>query len=152
MACTRPRHTSITTAVVLDLPRKIRVTVTVKGDEMWMDWTGSSEVAAGPVDHPFVETKALCHTILKSLTMPLDALNEGHLRPLVVTAPPEHDRQPAVPGAVQLVRLHQAEMAMHLVVRALSQAIPERCPACSYQMFGPFFPNRPALRQALHLH
>lgn len=124
--------------VILDLPRKIRVTVTVQGDEMWMDWTGSSEVASGPVNHPFVETKALCHTILKSLTMPLDALNAGHLRPLVVTAPPNTIVSPLYPAPCDSYG-YVAEMAMHLVVRALAQAIPERCPACSYQMFGPYF-------------
>ncbi|HVO42443.1 MAG TPA: hydantoinase B/oxoprolinase family protein, partial [Aggregatilineales bacterium] len=31
------------------------------------------------------------------------------------------------------------EMIVHVIVRALSQAIPERCPACSYQMYGVYF-------------
>ena len=30
-------------------------------------------------------------------------------------------------------------MVIHLIVKALSQAIPERCPAASYQMFGAYF-------------
>jgi N-methylhydantoinase B len=30
-------------------------------------------------------------------------------------------------------------MVVHLMVRALAEAVPDRCPACSYQMFGVYF-------------
>lgn len=124
--------------VELDKPRRVAVTITVKGDEMTMDWTGSSEVASGPINHPFVETKALGHTVLKSLTMPLDPMNQGHLRPLTVVAPPNTVVSPLYPAPCDSYG-YVGEMLMHVIVRALSQAIPERCPACTYQMFGPYF-------------
>lgn len=112
---------------------KIKVTVTVKGDQMIIDWSGSDEVAGGPINHPFVGTEALCVTMLKSLTMPSDPMNHGHLRPLTVVAPDNTIVSPLYPAPCDSYG-YVAEMIIHLVIRALSQAIPERCPACSYQM------------------
>ncbi|MBM4424183.1 MAG: hydantoinase B/oxoprolinase family protein [Chloroflexi bacterium] len=124
--------------IELDKPRKIKVTITVKGEEMIMDWTGSSEVASGPINHPFVETRALGYCLLKSLTAPFDPMNQGHLRPLTVTAPPNTVVSPVYPAPCDSYG-YVGEMIIQLIARALSQAIPERCPACSYQMFGPYF-------------
>ena len=119
--------------VELDIQRKVAVTVTVDGDELLMDWTGTGEVAAGPINHPFVGTVALCATMLKSLTMPDDPMNHGHMRPLTVTAPDNTVVSPLYPAPCDSYG-YVAEMIIHLVIKALSTAIPERCPACTYQM------------------
>lgn len=124
--------------VELDRPHKLKVTVTVGGETMLIDWTGTDEVARGPINHPFVGTKALCATALKSLMMPMDPMNHGHLRPLVVTAPDNTVVSPRYPAPCDSYG-YVAEMIIHLVVRALSQAMPERCPAASYQMAGCYF-------------
>jgi N-methylhydantoinase B len=124
--------------VELNRPRKIKVTVTVKADEMVIDWAGTDEVASGPINHPFVGTQALCATALKSLLMPMDPMNQGHLRPLTVTAPENTIVSPLYPAPCDSYG-YVAEMIVHLVVRALAQAIPERCPAASYQMAGCYF-------------
>jgi N-methylhydantoinase B len=116
-----------------DKMHKIKVTVTVQGEEMVMDWSGTGEVAKGPINHPLVGTEALCITMLKSLTMPSDPMNHGHMRPLTIIAPNDtvvSARYPAPCDSYGYV----AEMIIHLVIKALSQAIPERCPACTYQM------------------
>ena len=119
--------------VELDKPRKLVVTVTVAGEEMTMDWTGTDEVATGPINHPFVGTQALCVTMLKSLTMPEDPMNAGHMRPLTVTAPDNTVVSPLYPAPCDSYG-YVAEMINHLVIKALSQAVPARCPACTYQM------------------
>jgi N-methylhydantoinase B len=124
--------------VEINRPRKMKVTVTVKGDEILMDWAGTDEVGSGPINHPFVGTQALCATVLKSLTMPADPMNHGHLRPLTVTAPDNTLVSPLYPAPCDSYG-YVAEMVIHLVIRALAQAIPERCPACSYQMAGIYF-------------
>ena len=121
--------------IQLDRRLRLKCAVTVAGESMHIDWAGSDEVAAGPVNNPFVGTVALCQTVLKALTMPFDPMNHGHMRPLTVSAPEHtivHPQYPAPCDSYGLV----AEMVLHLVIKALSQAIPERCPACSYQMFG----------------
>ncbi|MEM7535562.1 MAG: hydantoinase B/oxoprolinase family protein [Chloroflexota bacterium] len=121
--------------VEIDKLRKIAVTVTVHGDEMHIDWTGTDEVAAGPINHPFVGTEALCATTLKSLTMPFDPMNDGHIRPLTVTAPRHTVVSAEYPAPCDSYG-YVAEAIVHLIIRALSTAIPDRCPACTYQMFA----------------
>ena len=121
--------------VELDKPYKLAVTVSVDGDEMKVDWTGTAATVSGPTNHPFVGTVALAQTVLKSLTMPLDPMNHGHLRPLRVTAPDNTAVSPLYPAPTDSYG-YVGEMIIHLMVKALSQAIPERCPAATYQMFG----------------
>ena len=121
--------------VELDKPYKLAVTVAVDGDEMLIDWTGTAATVKGPTNHPFVGTVAMAQTVLKSLTMPHDAMNHGHMRPLKVTAPANTAVSPSYPAATDSYG-YVGEMVIHLIVKALAQAIPERCPACSYQMFG----------------
>ena len=119
--------------VVRDQLRKIAVTVSVTGEEMHIDWTGTCAATVGPINHPLVGTEALCVTMLKSLTMPDDPMNHGHYRPLTVTAPPNTMVSAEYPAPCDSYG-YVAEMIIHLVVRALAPALPERCPACSYQM------------------
>ena len=121
--------------VELDKPYNLAVTVSVDGDEMKVDWTGTAATVSGPTNHPFVGTVALAQTVLKSLTMPLDPMNHGHLRPLRVTAPDNTAVSPLYPAPTDSYG-YVGEMIIHLMVKALSQAIPERCPAATYQMFG----------------
>ena len=129
--------------VVRDTLRKIVVSVTVAGDTMHIDWTGTCEATVGPINHPFVGTEALCVTMLKSLTMPNDPMNHGHYRPLTVTAPPNTMVSAEYPAPCDSYG-YVAEMIVHLIIRALSQVIPERCPACSYQMAAfQFYRNDP---------
>ncbi len=124
--------------VELDKPRKLKVTVTVREGTMYVDWTGTDATATGPINNPLIGTIAMCQMALKALTMPLEATNQGHMRPLVVTAPENTLVNPG-PYAPCDSYGYVTEMVAHLIVRALSQAIPERCPACSYQMFGVYF-------------
>ena len=116
-----------------DKRHKIAVTVKVEGSDMHIDWTGTDPVAKGPINHPLVGTAALCATTLKSLTMPLDVTNDGHLRPLNVTAPPDTLVSASYPAPCDSYG-YAAEVILHLIVKALSQAVPERCPAPTYQM------------------
>ena len=124
--------------VELDKPYKLAVTVDIDGDAMHVDWTGTAETVSGPTNHPFIGTVALAQTVLKSLTMPHDPMNHGHLRPLTVTAPENTAVNPLYPAPTDSYG-YVGEMIIHLMVKALSSAIPERCPACTYQMFGCVF-------------
>lgn len=124
--------------VELDKPYKLAVTVDIDGDAMRVDWTGTAETVSGPTNHPFIGTVALAQTVLKSLTMPHDPMNHGHLRPLTVTAPENTAVNPLYPAPTDSYG-YVGEMIIHLMVKALSKAIPERCPACTYQMFGCVF-------------
>jgi N-methylhydantoinase B len=114
---------------------KIAVTVTIDDDTMKIDWTGSDPAAVGPVNHPMVGTTALCGTVMKYLTMPFDPTNDGHLRPLEVTAPVNSIVSAEYPAPCDSYG-YVAEVVIHLLVKALSDAIPDRCPAATYQMYA----------------
>jgi N-methylhydantoinase B len=121
--------------ITRDKPCRIAVAVTVGGEKMSIDFTGSDPVARGPVNHPYVGTKALCGTVLKSLTMPDDPTNDGHLRPIEVIVPPNTIVSAEYPAPCDSYG-YVAELVEYVVLRALAEAIPERIPAPSYQMFS----------------
>lgn len=114
---------------------RVAVTVTVEDELMKIDFTGSDPAAVGPINHPMTGTAALCGTVMKYLTMPFDPTNDGHLRPLVVTAPPNTIVSAEYPAPCDSYG-YVAEVIIHLVVKALSEAIPDRCPAATYQMYA----------------
>lgn len=119
----------------LDHPCKIAVAVTIEGDTMKIDWSGSDPAATGPVNHPMIGTTALCGTVMKYLTMPFDPTNDGHFRPLEVTAPRNTIVSAEYPAPCDSYG-YVAELVIHLLIRALSGAVPERCPAATYQMYA----------------
>ena len=119
----------------LDQPCKISVDVTVEDEILKIDWSGSDPATLGPVNHPMVGTKALCGTVMKYLTMPNDPTNDGHLRPLVVTAPQNTIVSAEYPAPCDSYG-YVAELIIHLLIRALAEAVPDRCPAASYQMYA----------------
>jgi N-methylhydantoinase B len=121
--------------VRLDHRCKIVVTVTVDDDTLKVDFAGSDLAATGPINHPLAGTAALCGSVMKYLTMPFDPTNDGHLRPLVVTAPQNTIVSAEYPAPCDSYG-YVAEVIVHLLIRALSEAIPDRCPAATYQMYA----------------
>lgn len=119
----------------LGKPWRIQVAVTVGADRISIDFTGSDSVAKGPVNHPYVGTKAMCFTVLKSLTMPDDPTNDGHFRPIEVIAPRNTIVSAEYPAPCDSYG-YVAELIEYVVLRALAEAIPERIPAANYQMFA----------------
>ncbi len=124
--------------VEIDKPFTMRVSVTVDGDELRIDWEGTDPVTKGPVNHPGPGTEALGEVAIKSLLMPMEPMNHGHLRPISVTMPDDTVVNPSYPAPSDSYG-YVGEMVIHLVVRALSAAIPELCPACTYQLCAASF-------------
>lgn len=114
---------------------RIAASVTIDGDRMLIDFEGSDPATKGPVNNPFVGTRALCATILKSLTMPDDATNDGHLRVIEVKAPYNSIVSPEYPAPCDSYG-YVAELVEYVVLRALADAMPDRIPAPSYQMYA----------------
>ncbi len=114
---------------------RIAASITVAGARMLIDFTGSDPATRGPVNNPLVGTRALCATVLKSLTMPDDATNDGHLRVIEVTAPRNTIVSPEYPAPCDSYG-YVAELIEYVVLRALADAMPDRIPAPSYQMYA----------------
>ncbi|NVD43376.1 hydantoinase B/oxoprolinase family protein [Ensifer sp. HO-A22] len=118
-----------------DKRHRIAATVTIRGSDIEIDFEGSDAAARGPVNHPLVGTRALCATVLKCVTMPDDATNDGHLRIATVKAPKNSIVSPEYPAPCDSYG-YVAELVEYVVLKALATAIPDRIPAPSYQMYA----------------
>lgn len=123
--------------VETDLQRRIRATLRIEGDGVTIDFAGTDDTAAGPINCPLTGARACAEIAFKSVTVPHEAANEGHSRPLSVTSPENTITNPSWPapcdsyGYVGLV-------IIDLVNELLANAAPEKCPAHSFMLFGGF--------------
>ncbi len=108
---------------------KMKATVTVKSNEMIVDWTGSDPATKGPINLPFGQTVGLSSVIFKALTTPDTPANHGDFRPLRVIAP-EGSLMHAVPPAPTFT-LWTGLLAGEVILKALAKGMPDRVPACS---------------------
>ena len=123
--------------IELDKPRLIRMTVHVRDDSILVDLAGSSATTRGPVNCPLVATKAGVGIAFLSMTVPREHVNEGHLRPLEVVAPPNTVVNPQRPAPCDSFG-YISNRAIDLFFKALSPALPELTAAGSNQVFGPY--------------
>ncbi len=109
-------------------PVKAVVTVTVRGDEMVIDLEGSGPENEGSVNSGLVQTKSALQQAFKFLVNPGSPVCGGNFRNLEIRVPPGSCFDPS-PTAACLHYGPHLMLAMDLVVRALSTAVPERAAA-----------------------
>lgn len=119
-------------------PVKISVKVTVSGDELEVDFSGSSPQTPSGLNSYINYTRSYAYAAVKCLTDPVGPMNEGALRPVKVEAPLGsflNPRPPAGggPRAIICYRLFEA------VIGALAPALPERVVAASSHFANPTF-------------
>ncbi len=112
-----------------DEPIRLEVTVTIDDDGFHVDFTGSSPQVRGPVNLPLGATIASAKVAFKAITTPFEAGNEGHMRPLKVTAPEGSLFHAVYPAAT--FTQWTGNLAVELIYKALAQGIPDRVAACS---------------------
>jgi N-methylhydantoinase B len=112
-----------------DLP--IRVVVTVDGDAVTADFTGTAPQARGSVNAPFAVTVSACSYVLRALADPDIPSNAGTLRPLRVIAPPGSLLNPLPPAAVAAGNVETSQRIVDVLLRAFAAALPDRVPAAS---------------------
>ncbi len=113
-----------------DDPRPIpfRVALTVRGDEITVDWTGTSpEVRAG-INAPMPFTHAASYAAIRSVLSPDIPNAQGFTRPIRVVAPAGSIVNPRPPAACGARGITGFRM-MDCVMGALAQALPDRVPA-----------------------
>jgi N-methylhydantoinase B len=108
---------------------KMQVTVTITDDEFIVDWTGSHGRTKGPMNLPIGLTMGVSGLAFKGITTPDVPANEGHYRPLKVIAPPG-EMMHALPPAPTFT-VWCGLLAPEVILKALSQGMPDRVPACS---------------------
>jgi N-methylhydantoinase B len=127
-------------------PLRVAVTVTVDGDAMTIDYTGSSPQTASGMNSYINYTRSYSYAAVKCLTDPYGPMNEGALRPITVTAPEGsflNPRPPAGggPRAVICYRTFEA------VIGSLAPALPERVAAAASHFANPTFGGWDRARQ-----
>lgn len=106
-------------------PLRVAVALTVAGDTLHADFTGSSDQVAAPLNAGPAIAPTSVLTVVKSFLDPRGAINSGTLRVLAVTAPPStivNARAPAPCGGLNEVRF-ACDAA---VMGALGRVIPGR--------------------------
>ncbi len=116
----------------VDLDRALltRVTITVKGSDITIDFSGSASEQAGPMNGLWVTTLSATRSAIKAITNPRFPANEGFNRPITVIAPAGGIFN-ARPGLPSFLCANVAETIFELINRALYRMLPERIPACS---------------------
>lgn len=111
-----------------DIPVHVVVTVTIDDDTMTVDLTGSSNQSRGSINSGIVQTKSAIQQAFKFLVNPQSPASGGAFRNLNIIVPEGSCFFPKADAAYLHYGPHLM-LAMDLVVKALSDAIPERAAA-----------------------
>ena len=115
-----------------DAPLPIRATLTVRGDQLDIDFTGTCPQVKTNMNSPYASTMSAVLACIKAVLTGGDVpFNEGASRAVTVTAPRGCLLNPLPPAPVR-ARMEAAFRAYDTVLKALGQAMPERAVACGY--------------------
>ena len=121
-----------------DDPIRIKVTITVKGDEAHVDFGGSGAQVTGFVNSPIANTATCVYVaFLTTVTTPDIPHNDGVYRPIRITAPEGSVVNPRFPAPVASCTLDTACAILEACWIALSKALPDRVPAGWNRWNGP---------------
>lgn len=113
-------------------PLEIRVKLTVAGDQIDIDFEGSSPQVNRNLNSPFSCTVSAAVTCVKSiLTSPDIPFNDGILRAVKVSAPYGSILNPAPPAPVR-ARLEANYRVFNAIMRALSAVVPDKVIATGF--------------------
>ncbi len=120
-----------------DTPLPVRATVTIDGDRVAVDFTGTCDQVKTNINCPFASTVAAALSCVKSvLTSPDIPYNEGSKRPIEVAAPFGSLLNPRPPAPVR-ARMLSGYRAFNAVMKALAQAVPEKVIAAGFDSTEP---------------
>jgi N-methylhydantoinase B len=109
----------------VDEPYQFRLALTVAGDEIVADYTGTSPSQPRAINCVLAYTYAMTAYAVRCALLPTLANNEGMYRPVQVIAPEGCLLNPRFPAAV-VSRSNTGHYVPTLVLGALQQVIPER--------------------------
>jgi N-methylhydantoinase B len=114
--------------LAMDEPICLRVAVTVAGDEITVDFAGTSEQRDNALNCPYSSTLSMVHYAVKCIVAPDLKQNQGCSRPITVEAPKGSVLNPNRPAAVGSRHFTQQAVA-DVVLRAMVPLAPERAAA-----------------------
>ncbi len=138
-------HSELQTDGVHDRPITLKLALTVRGDEIEMDFAGTNSQVDRAINCALCYTNAMAMYGVKVCTSPSLPNNEGAWRPITLNAPPGSIVNPQFPasGGSRMLIGHYVPM---LVFGCLGQIVPERVmAACGSPMWGM---NQSGVREA----
>ena len=113
-------------------PVRIAVTLTLTGESVRADFSGSSMQTAGPVNAVEAVTRAATYYAVACVLGGDLPINDGTFRPIQVWAPPGSVVNPRPPAAVSAGNVETSQRIVDVVLGAFARALPGRIPAASY--------------------
>jgi len=110
-------------------PVEIKVTLTVKGDTLVADFTGTSPQTGGALHTNYWFTASCTYAALRSVFDSHMPNNAGFYRPITVVAPEGSWVNPVYPAALG-ARGQGGHRVRQVVLGALAQMLPAKMPAC----------------------
>jgi N-methylhydantoinase B len=107
----------------------IRVAITVAGDKLTADFTGTAPQVRGAINSPLPFTKSAVYACVRHLIGGDPPNNEGYFRPIEVIAPTATIVNPVMPAAVAARGLTGFRVA-NALFGALAKIAPDRVFAC----------------------
>jgi N-methylhydantoinase B len=120
---------------IVDQPIPIKLTATVKGDKLHLDFTGTAASSRGPFNISRNTALSTCYVALKHI-FPDVPINGGTFRPVDFTVPEGSLLAARYPTAVGAY-LEPVGRIIDLIFGALAEAIPDRAPAPFFGTTGP---------------
>ncbi len=114
-----------------DEPVPISVAITVSGEEMTLDFTGTAAQRVGPINCPLAVTRSAVLYVVHCLIGGDVPANAGVSRPVHVLAPEGSLVNARPPAAVAGGNVETSQRIVDVVLGALAQALPDRIPAAS---------------------
>lgn len=113
-------------------PLWVRARVTVRGDEMEIDFEGTCGQVARNINSPIASTQSAVMSCIKGVLLGSDVpFNEGSFRPVSIKVPYGSILNPKPPAPVR-ARMLPCYRAYDAVMRALAQAVPDRAIAAGF--------------------
>jgi N-methylhydantoinase B len=109
-------------------PTRIHARLVKRGDRLQVDLSGSAPQIGGALNVPWASTRACVVYLLRSLTDPSLATNDGVLRAVDIVCPRGSVLNPNPPAAVS-VRHNTCQRLADVLVRAASNVWPEKAVA-----------------------
>lgn len=112
--------------VNLDRPVKVHAKVTIKGEELTVDLSGSDPAVQGPVNGALASVTAGVYISILNFSDPTIPSNHGCYRPVEVIAPAGSVVNAQYPSPVVSGNTEMAMNVIHTVAGALAKALPHR--------------------------
>jgi N-methylhydantoinase B len=112
-------------------PVRLKVALTLAGDTLHVDYTGTNSQVPAPVNAVYGVTLSAVYYVLRSVTDHTIPMNEGCFRPITVYAPEGTLLNPRFPAPVAGGNVETSMRNADVLLQAFAKALPERVPACS---------------------